>query len=111
MRQWSNTGLLTPSIADYFGNAPRNSIEAGPGTVTNNMLLKDNDFGVDEIWVAGGGFCVAGALEAGPEACAGIGDAPGARSASSPRTALNFCTKPVIILFRSPPAGSLPFKI
>ena len=28
----------TPGFCDYFGNAPRNSIE-GPGTVTNNMSL------------------------------------------------------------------------
>ena len=34
MRRPSNT----PGFCDYFGNAPRNSIE-GPGTVSNNMAL------------------------------------------------------------------------
>ena len=41
--QWFNTAAYsapsnTPGFCDYFGNAPRNSIE-GPGTVTNNMAL------------------------------------------------------------------------
>jgi trimeric autotransporter adhesin len=43
LRQWFNTAAYstpsnTPGFCDYFGNAPRNSIE-GPGTVTNNMSL------------------------------------------------------------------------
>jgi hypothetical protein len=43
LRQWFNTAAYsapsnTPGFCDYFGNAPRNSIE-GPGTVTNNMAL------------------------------------------------------------------------
>jgi len=46
LRQWFNTAAYsTPSntagFCDYFGNAPRNSIE-GPGTVTNNMSLSKN---------------------------------------------------------------------
>ena len=50
LRQWFNTAAYsepsnTPGYCDYFGNAPRNSIE-GPGTVTNNMSLsKTMDFG------------------------------------------------------------------
>ena len=40
---WFNTAAYsapgnTPGFCDYFGNAPRNSIE-GPGTVSNNMSL------------------------------------------------------------------------
>ena len=43
LRQWFNTAAYAqPSnhtgFCDYFGNAPRNSIE-GPGTVSNNMSL------------------------------------------------------------------------
>jgi len=43
LRKWFNTAAYsepgnTPGFCDYFGNAPRNSIE-GPGTVTNNMSL------------------------------------------------------------------------
>jgi carboxypeptidase family protein len=50
LRQWFNTAAYstpsnTPGFCDYFGNAPRNSIE-GPGTVTNNMSLsKTMDLG------------------------------------------------------------------
>ena len=41
--KWFNTAAYsapanTPGYCDYFGNAPRNSIE-GPGTVSNNMAL------------------------------------------------------------------------
>jgi hypothetical protein len=40
---WFNTAAYsapgnTPGFCDYFGTAPRNSIE-GPGTVSNNMSL------------------------------------------------------------------------
>ena len=43
LRQWFNTAAYSPpsnhtGFCDYFGNAPRNSIE-GPGTVSNNMAL------------------------------------------------------------------------
>jgi len=43
LRKWFNTAAYkapgnTPGFCDYFGNAPRNSIE-GPGTVSNNMAL------------------------------------------------------------------------
>ena len=43
LRQWFNTAAYsapanTPGYCNYFGNAPRNSIE-GPGTVSNNMAL------------------------------------------------------------------------
>jgi hypothetical protein len=43
LRKWFNTAAYstpgnTPGYCDYFGNAPRNSIE-GPGTVTNNLSL------------------------------------------------------------------------
>jgi hypothetical protein len=43
LRQWFNTSAYaapsaTPGYCNYFGNAPRNSIE-GPGTVENNMAL------------------------------------------------------------------------
>ncbi len=43
LRQWFNTAAYAPPSAtagfcNYFGNAPRNSIE-GPGTVSNNMSL------------------------------------------------------------------------
>ena len=43
LRQWFNTAAYAPpsnhtGFCDYFGNAPRNSIE-GPGTVSNNMAL------------------------------------------------------------------------
>ena len=43
LRQWFNTAAYAPPSAtagfcNYFGNAPRNSIE-GPGTVSNNMAL------------------------------------------------------------------------
>ena len=43
LQQWFNTAAYqrlrnTPGFCDYFGNAPRNSIE-GPGTVSNNMSL------------------------------------------------------------------------
>jgi hypothetical protein len=43
LRQWFNTAAYsepssTPGFCDYFGRAPRNSIE-GPGKVTNNMSL------------------------------------------------------------------------
>jgi hypothetical protein len=43
LRKWFNTAAYsapgnTPGFCNYFGNAPRNSIE-GPGTVTNNMSL------------------------------------------------------------------------
>ena len=50
LREWFNTAAYstpsnTPGYCDYFGNAPRNSIE-GPGTVTNNMSLsKTMDLG------------------------------------------------------------------
>jgi len=50
LRRWFNTAAYsapsnTPGFCDYFGNAPRNSIE-GPGTVSNNMSLsKTMDFG------------------------------------------------------------------
>ncbi|MGO9323491.1 MAG: carboxypeptidase-like regulatory domain-containing protein [Terracidiphilus sp.] len=50
LRKWFNTAAYltpsnTPGFCDYFGNAPRNSIE-GPGTVSNNMSLsKTVDFG------------------------------------------------------------------
>jgi hypothetical protein len=42
-RQWFNPAAYaaptnTPGYCDFFGNAPRNSIE-GPGTVSNNMAL------------------------------------------------------------------------
>jgi hypothetical protein len=43
LRKWFNTGAYappsaTPGFCNYFGTAPRNSIE-GPGTVSNNMAL------------------------------------------------------------------------
>jgi hypothetical protein len=43
LRQWFNTAAYGPpsnhtGFCDYFGSAPRNSIE-GPGTVSNNMSL------------------------------------------------------------------------
>jgi hypothetical protein len=43
LRQWFNTAAYYPptnhtGFCDYFGHAPRNSIE-GPGTVSNNMSL------------------------------------------------------------------------
>jgi len=43
LHQWFNPSAYeaptsTPGYCNYFGNAPRNSIE-GPGTVTNNMAL------------------------------------------------------------------------
>ncbi|HVN93361.1 MAG TPA: carboxypeptidase-like regulatory domain-containing protein [Terracidiphilus sp.] len=43
LRRWFNPAAYsapgnTPGFCDYFGNAPRNSIE-GPGTVTNDMAL------------------------------------------------------------------------
>jgi hypothetical protein len=43
LRQWFNTAAYTapsatPGFCNYFGNAPRNSIE-GPGTIENNMAL------------------------------------------------------------------------
>jgi hypothetical protein len=43
LRQWFNTAAYsepsnTPGYCDFFGNAPRNSIE-GPGTVQNDMAL------------------------------------------------------------------------
>jgi hypothetical protein len=43
LRKWFNTAAYstptnTPGFCDYFGNAPRDSIE-GPGTVSNNMSL------------------------------------------------------------------------
>jgi hypothetical protein len=43
LRHWFNTAAYsapsnTAGYCNYFGNAPRNSIE-GPGTVTNNMAL------------------------------------------------------------------------
>ena len=43
LRQWFNTAAYaapsaTPGYCNYFGSAPRNSIE-GPGTVENNMAL------------------------------------------------------------------------
>ena len=43
LRKWFNTAAYsaptnTPGFCDYFGNAPRDSIE-GPGTVSNNMAL------------------------------------------------------------------------
>jgi trimeric autotransporter adhesin len=43
LRHWFNTAAYsepgnTQGFCDYFGNAPRNSIE-GPGTVSNNMAL------------------------------------------------------------------------
>ena len=43
LRQWFNTAAYSPpsnhtGYCDYFGDAPRNSIE-GPGTVQNNMAL------------------------------------------------------------------------
>ncbi len=43
LRQWFNTAAYAPPSAtsgfcNYFGNAPRDSIE-GPGTVSNNMAL------------------------------------------------------------------------
>jgi trimeric autotransporter adhesin len=43
LRKWFNTAAYsepsnTPGFCDYFGNAPRNSIQ-GPGVVTNNMSL------------------------------------------------------------------------
>ena len=43
LRKWFNTAAYsapgnTQGFCDYFGNAPRDSIE-GPGTVTNNMAL------------------------------------------------------------------------
>jgi hypothetical protein len=43
LRQWFNTAAYappsnTPGFCNYFGNAPRDSIE-GPGTVSNNMAL------------------------------------------------------------------------
>ncbi len=50
LRQWFNTAAYAPPSAttgfcNYFGNAPRDSIE-GPGTVQNNMALsKTMDMG------------------------------------------------------------------
>ncbi len=50
MRQWFNIAAYsapgnTPGFCDYFGTAPRDSIE-GPGTVQNNMALsKTMDMG------------------------------------------------------------------
>jgi hypothetical protein len=50
LRQWFNTAAYappsaTPGFCNYFGNAPRDSIE-GPGTVQNNMALsKTMDMG------------------------------------------------------------------
>jgi hypothetical protein len=50
LRKWFNTAAYsapgnTPGFCDYFGSAPRNSIEA-PGTVSNNMSLsKTMDLG------------------------------------------------------------------
>jgi hypothetical protein len=50
LRKWFNTAAYsapgnTPGFCDYFGSAPRNSIEA-PGTVLNNMSLsKTMDLG------------------------------------------------------------------
>jgi hypothetical protein len=50
LRKWFNTAAYsaptnTPGFCDYFGNAPRDSIE-GPGTVSNNMSLsKTMDLG------------------------------------------------------------------
>jgi hypothetical protein len=43
LRHWFNTAAYsapsnTQGFCDYFGDAPRNSIE-GPGTVSNNMAL------------------------------------------------------------------------
>ncbi len=43
LRKWFNTAAYsapgnTPGFCDYFGSAPRNSIE-GPGTVSNNISL------------------------------------------------------------------------
>ncbi|MGC1463743.1 MAG: TonB-dependent receptor [Terracidiphilus sp.] len=43
LRQWFNPAAYsaptnTPGYCDFFGNAPRNSIE-GPGTISNNMSL------------------------------------------------------------------------
>ena len=43
LRRWFNIAAYsapsnTPGFCDYFGSAPRNSIE-GPGTVSNNMSL------------------------------------------------------------------------
>jgi hypothetical protein len=43
LHQWFNSKAYaassnTPGFCDFFGNAPRNSIE-GPGTVSNNMAL------------------------------------------------------------------------
>lgn len=43
LHQWFNPGAYavptnTPGYCNYFGDAPRNSIE-GPGTVSNNMSL------------------------------------------------------------------------
>ncbi|MGB8031742.1 MAG: carboxypeptidase-like regulatory domain-containing protein [Terracidiphilus sp.] len=43
LRKWFNTAVYstpsnTPGFCDYFGHAPRDSIE-GPGTVSNNMSL------------------------------------------------------------------------
>jgi hypothetical protein len=43
LRKWFNTAAYAPPTAttgycDYFGSAPRNSIE-GPGTISNNMSL------------------------------------------------------------------------
>ena len=43
LHQWFNPAAYdaptnTPGFCDFFGNAPRNSIE-GPGTVSNNMSL------------------------------------------------------------------------
>ena len=43
LRKWFNTAAYsgpsdTPGFCNYFGSAPRNSIE-GPGTVSNNMSL------------------------------------------------------------------------
>jgi trimeric autotransporter adhesin len=50
LRKWFNTAAYsapsnTPGFCNYFGNAPRDSIE-GPGTVSNNMSLsKTMDLG------------------------------------------------------------------
>jgi hypothetical protein len=43
LHQWFNPQAYaaptnTPGFCDFFGNAPRNSIQ-GPGTVSNNMAL------------------------------------------------------------------------